>query len=34
MITMAWQLKEVAMIQNAPDWVIGTDERYNLQYER
>src|SRR3954471_8167687 len=31
MITMAWQLKEVSMIQNAPDWVIGTDERYNVQ---
>ena len=31
MIVTAWQLKEVAMIQNAPDWVIGTDERYTLQ---
>ena len=31
MITAAWQLKEVSMIQNAPDWVMGTDERYNLQ---
>jgi uncharacterized protein (TIGR03435 family) len=31
MITMAWSLKTISMIQNAPDWVIGTDERYNLQ---
>jgi uncharacterized protein (TIGR03435 family) len=31
MITMAWSLKTISMIQNAPDWVIGTDERYNVQ---
>jgi uncharacterized protein (TIGR03435 family) len=31
MIFIAWRLKTMGMIQNAPDWVIGTDERYNLQ---
>jgi uncharacterized protein (TIGR03435 family) len=31
MITLAWKLKTISMIQNAPDWAIGTDERYNLQ---
>ena len=31
MIFIAWHLKTMGMIQNAPDWVIGTDERYNLQ---
>ncbi len=31
MIFIAWHLKTMTMIQNAPDWVIGTDERYNLQ---
>lgn len=31
MIAIAWQLKTISQIQNAPEWVISTDERYNLQ---
>ena len=31
MITMAWNMKTISIIQNAPDWVISTDERYNVQ---
>ena len=31
LIVMAWQVKEVDMIRNAPDWVIASDERFDVQ---
>ena len=31
LIGMAWQLNAMSMIQNAPDWVIRGDERFNIQ---
>ena len=31
LIGMAWQLKTISMIRNAPEWVIGGDERFTIQ---
>ena len=31
LIGIAWQLNTMSMIQNAPDWVIRGDERFNIQ---
>ena len=31
LIMIAWQLKAISMIENAPDWVIGGDERFTIQ---
>lgn len=31
LIFIAWQLKTISMIQNAPYWVIGGDERFTIQ---
>lgn len=31
LIGIAWQLKSMAMLQNPPDWVIGGDERFDIQ---
>jgi uncharacterized protein (TIGR03435 family) len=31
LIGIAWQLNTMSMIKNAPDWVIGGTERYNIQ---
>jgi len=31
LISIAWQLNAMSMIRNAPDWVIGGDERFNVQ---
>ena len=31
MIGIAWQLSGMAMLQNSPDWVIGGDERFDIQ---
>ncbi len=31
LIGIAWQLKSMAMLQNSPDWVIGGDERFDIQ---
>jgi uncharacterized protein (TIGR03435 family) len=31
LIFIAWQLKTISMIENAPDWVIGGDERFTIQ---
>ena len=31
LIAIAWQLKTISMIQNAPVWVIGGDERFTIQ---
>src|SRR6185503_19168628 len=31
LIGIAWQLHSIAMLQNSPDWVIGGDERFDIQ---
>src|SRR6185503_21386412 len=31
MIGIAWKLNSIAMLRNAPDWVIGGDERFDIQ---
>jgi uncharacterized protein (TIGR03435 family) len=31
LIMIAWQLNAIAVIRNAPDWVIGGNERFNIQ---
>jgi uncharacterized protein (TIGR03435 family) len=31
LIMIAWQLKTILTIENAPDWVIGGDERFTIQ---
>ncbi len=31
LIFIAWQLKTISMIENAPDWVMGGDERFTIQ---
>jgi len=31
LIQIAWRLKTISMIENAPDWVIGSDERFSIQ---
>ncbi|HVV43602.1 MAG TPA: TIGR03435 family protein [Bryobacteraceae bacterium] len=31
LIAVAWQLNSMAMLHNAPDWVIGGDERFDIQ---
>jgi uncharacterized protein (TIGR03435 family) len=31
LIMIGWQLKAIPMIQNAPEWVIGGDERFTIQ---
>jgi uncharacterized protein (TIGR03435 family) len=31
LIGIAWQLNSMAMLRNAPDWVIGGDERFDIQ---
>src|ERR1022692_2132435 len=31
LIQTAWQLKTISMIENAPDWVIGGDERFTIR---
>jgi uncharacterized protein (TIGR03435 family) len=31
LISIAWQLNAMSMIRNAPDWVIGGDERFNIE---
>jgi len=31
LIGIAWQLNSMAMLHNSPDWVIGGDERFDIQ---
>ena len=31
LIMIAWQLKTILTIENAPDWVVGGDERFTIQ---
>lgn len=31
LIGIAWQLSSMAMLHNSPDWVIGGDERFDIQ---
>jgi len=31
LIQIAWQLKTITMIENAPAWVISGDERFTIQ---